>query len=60
MDHDGHRVTRRHYIENLTAKMQNHEFRSDIGPLLAAGATWDIEPMAELVSETLIARLPEF
>ena len=60
MDHGGHHVTRRQYIENLTVKMQNQEFRSDVGPLLAARVTWDIEPMAELVSETLIARLPEF
>lgn len=59
MDHGGHHVTRRQYIENLTAKMQNHEFRSDIGPLLAGGVAWDIEPMAKLVSETLIVRLPE-
>jgi hypothetical protein len=38
---------------------ENQEFRSDIGPLLAGGAAWDIEPMAEQVSEALIARLPE-
>lgn len=59
MDHGGHHVTRAQFVENLAAKMENQEFRSDIGPLLAGGAAWDIEPMAEQVSEALIARLPE-
>lgn len=58
MDHGGHHVTRAQFEENLAAKLEDRAFAADIGPLLAAGHTWDIAPMAETVSDRLTALLP--
>lgn len=59
MDHGGHRITKSQFEDNLTAKLDNHEFGADIGPLLADGATWDTAAMAASVLDALISRLPE-
>lgn len=59
MDYGGHRVTRTQFEENLAAKLKNRTFAADIGPLLADGYEWDLERMANKVSQALIARLPD-
>jgi len=38
--------------------LHDAEFAADIGPLLAAGFTWDIKKAAPVVSSRLIERLP--
>ena len=58
MTHGGHRVSRAQFEENLTGKLRDRSFSSDIGPLLADGYDWNLEKMADVVSEILITRLP--
>lgn len=58
MDHSGHSVTRAQFEENLDAKLRDAQFNADIGPLLAAGFSWDLEAAAASVSTSLIKLLP--
>ena len=58
MEHDGHDVTRAQFERNIQAKLRNSQFNADIGPLLAAGFSWDLQEAAESVRSRLIARLP--
>lgn len=58
LDHDGHRVTRAQFEENLSGKLQDPQFTGDIGPLLSDGFTWDIDEAARVVLSRLIALLP--
>ena len=58
MEHEGHRVTRAQFEQNLALKLQDPQFAADIGPLLSADFTWDIETAGPLVSSQLIERLP--
>ena len=58
MEHRGHHVSRAEFERNLEARLQDPQFASDIGPLLAAGFNWEQDSAAALVRERLIARLP--
>ena len=58
MEHGGHRVTRAQFEENMDAKLRDAQFTADIGPLLAAGFSWDLEAAAASVSAGLIKFLP--
>jgi predicted nucleotidyltransferase component of viral defense system len=57
MEHEGRRIARAEFEENLAAKMEDPEFLEDISPLLAPGYVWDPEPEAAAVSR-LIEMLP--
>jgi len=57
MEHEGHKVTRAEFEENLAAKMEDQEFLADISPLLAPGFEWEPEPEAAAMSR-LIEMLP--
>jgi predicted nucleotidyltransferase component of viral defense system len=59
MDHGDHKVTREQFEENLQAKLGNRTFAADIGPLLTADYQWDLQQMAQSVTDELIARLPD-
>ncbi len=59
MEDGGHHVTKPQFEENLAAKLENRQFTADIGPLLRDGFAWDLEAMADKVSNELITRLPE-
>lgn len=59
MEHGGHHVTRKQFEENIAAKLENRTFAADIGPLLAEGYEWDLARMAHVVSDKLIALLPD-
>jgi len=59
MDHGGHHVTQKEFAENLEAKLQDKNFAADIGPLLSSEYEWDMNAMAEVVSQTLIERIPD-
>lgn len=57
MAHGGHHVTRDAFEQNIAKKLRDPQFNADIGPLLAAGYTWNCEEAAENVCSQLIARL---
>ena len=58
MVHEGGRVTRAQFEQNLANKLRDPQFTGDIGPLLADGFGWDIKEAAHIVSSRLIALLP--
>jgi predicted nucleotidyltransferase component of viral defense system len=58
LEHEGHRVTRTQFEENLALKMRDAAFLADIGPLLADGYKWEPEVEAPMVSHGLISLLP--
>ena len=58
MEHEGRRVTRAQFEENLSGKLTDRQFTGDVGPLLATGFEWDIEEAAPVVSSRLITLLP--
>ena len=58
LEHEGHRVTRAQFEENLAQKMQDPQFLADIRPLLAAGYDWNPEAEIAVVTSGLIERLP--
>lgn len=53
MTEGGHRVTRAVFEENLSLKLKDQRFVSDIPPLLAAGHAWDAEAAAATVMNVL-------
>lgn len=58
MDHEGHKVTRAQFEENLAKKMHDPAFLADISPLLATDYEWNPEAEVSVVSSRLIERLP--
>ena len=58
MEHGGHDVTRAQFEQNIEAKLRDAQFNADIGPLLAAGFSWNGAEAAESVRSRLIGRLP--
>lgn len=58
MNEGGHHVTRAVFEENLSAKLEDSRFQSDIPPLLAEGRDWNIVDAAALVMQTLCPLLP--
>jgi len=58
MAQDGHSITRAVFEENLSAKLEDNRFRSDIPPLLAVGRDWNIGDAAAVVGQTLCPLLP--
>ncbi len=59
MHHGEHTVTKKQFEENIAAKLQDNNFASDIGPLLAAGYEWDLNSMSARVSDSLISLLTD-
>jgi predicted nucleotidyltransferase component of viral defense system len=59
MQHGEHTVTKKQFEENIAAKLQDNNFASDIGPLLAAGYEWDLNSMSEKVNDSLISLLTD-
>lgn len=57
MEHGGDSVTKREFEANITKKMADENFTTDIGPLLSSGYSWDLASMSEKVSASLISRL---
>ena len=58
MEHEGRRIPRKEFEENLSAKLRDKTFIADIGPLLATGYQWNLDLMADTVLTQLIRRLP--
>lgn len=59
MGHGGHTVSRQQFEDNITDKLQDDNFTSDISPLLAPGYTWNLDMMTGKVLNTLISLLSE-
>jgi predicted nucleotidyltransferase component of viral defense system len=59
MKHDGHRITRALYEQNIQNKLTDSQFTADISPLLANGYAWNMTEAAQRVTEALIQRIPE-
>jgi len=57
MEHGGYRVSRAEFEENIEAKLRDPRFNGDLGPLLAAGFSWDTVSAAAHVRAHLIERL---
>lgn len=58
MSEGNYHITRALFEENLTAKLTDDRFLTDIPPLLATGRTWDAQEAAKMVMRELIAQLP--
>ena len=59
LEHDGRRVTRQEFEENLAEKIEDEVFLADAPPLLALGTTFDPRAAFERVRAAFISRLPE-
>ncbi|HKQ72030.1 MAG TPA: nucleotidyl transferase AbiEii/AbiGii toxin family protein [Polyangiaceae bacterium] len=59
MQHEGRRVTRDEFEDNLAEKIVDDMFLNDVPPLLALGTSFDAPAALERVRETLISRLPQ-
>ena len=53
MEHEGHKVTRARFEENLALKMEDPAFLADISPLLAADYYWEPQAATQAISETV-------
>jgi predicted nucleotidyltransferase component of viral defense system len=58
LEHDGRRVTRAEFEENIAAKMEERLFLSDVPPLLAFGVTFDPVGALDQVRKAFISRMP--
>lgn len=58
MAQDGHQITRAIFEENLSVKLADTRFRSDIPPLLAEGRDWNVTDAAAAIMQTLCPLLP--
>ncbi len=58
MEHEGHKVTRARFEENLALKMEDPAFLADISPLLTANYYWEPKAAAQVITERLVALLP--
>jgi hypothetical protein len=59
MKHDGHRITRVLYEQNIQKKLADPQFTADISPLLANGYAWNMTEAARRITKALIQRIPE-
>lgn len=59
MDHEGRRVTRAEFQENLAEKVTDEAFLSDVPPLLTLGVSFDPIAAAERVRRAFLSLLPE-
>ncbi len=58
MEHEGHKVSRAEYEENLIKKLNHPLFSQDLGPLITADSGWNFQKAAAFVMHELAARLP--
>lgn len=58
MEHEGHRISRAEFENNLSEKLQDPRFLEDIGPLLLKNSGWNFQKAADFVMDELIVLLP--
>ncbi len=54
MEHEGHHISRRLFIDNLADKRVSSEFRADMSLLIAPGISYNVDDAFDLVSERII------
>src|SRR5262249_55669475 len=59
MDHEGRRVTRAEFQDNLVEKALDNAFVCDLPPLLAPGVSIDMARAHERVLEAFVSKLPQ-
>src|SRR5262249_24393592 len=59
MDHEGRRVTRAEFEDNLDEKILDDAFVCDVPPLLAPGVSFDMARAHERVLDAFVSKLPE-
>ena len=58
MEHEGHKMSRAEFEQNLLEKLEDSSFIEDIGPLLIAGSPFDFRKVAELLMTQLLPLIP--
>jgi predicted nucleotidyltransferase component of viral defense system len=58
LEEDDLKVSRAEFEANLSRKLVDPRFLSDIAPLLAPGFSWDVDDAARYAREELLPRLP--
>lgn len=58
MEHEGHKVSRAEFEQNLIGKLNDSRFVADIKPLLTAGASHDLHKAADYFMNNIIPLLP--
>ena len=58
LEHEGNRITRAEFEKNLASKMQNHDFKEDVKPLLIEGIEYNAEDACSFVLDNLVSKLP--
>ena len=58
MEHEGRRVSRAEFEENLLLKLEDPRFLDDIGPLLAPDCICDIESATDCILNRLAVLMP--
>jgi predicted nucleotidyltransferase component of viral defense system len=58
MEHEGRRVSRAEFEENLLLKLEDPRFLDDIGPLLAPDCIWDTESATDCILNRLAVLMP--
>ena len=59
MEHEGHRVSRAEFEQNLIEKLNDRRFLDDIGPLVVADTGWDLNRAVEFVLNQLAVLIPK-
>ncbi len=58
MEHEGHKVSRAEFEQNLIGKLGDATFAEDVDPLLITESVFDFQTVAEYVSSQLLPRIP--
>lgn len=58
MEHEGHRVSRAEFEQNLIEKLDGPHFLDDIGPLVVAENGWDPDGAVEFILNRLAVLIP--
>ena len=58
MEHEGHKVSRAEFEQNLIGKLGDAAFAEDVDPLLITGTVFDFRKAAEYVRNQLLPRIP--
>lgn len=58
MEHEGNRVSRAEFEENLTHKMSDSRFNADIGDLLVPGTEYNQQTAFQFIVEKVLVHLP--
>jgi len=58
MEHEGHKISRAEFEENLLLKLEDADFAADVSPLLIAGTVFDFREAAHYLMNQLFPLMP--